>query len=273
MFPGECLPGDPIFSLTLSIAHLIHSIIMNDTTLIYCGIIFLAAFLGGILTLVRKWSEELLHLFLSFGAGIFLGAVFLHLLPEALSHEHADESAWFIMLGFVLVFFVEKFLLIHTPDKNGKLLEHKVASVSAMVGLSVHSLVAGFGLAVGGASNPEIGSMIFYSILAHKTTAAFSLVSLFLLARISTRHILGLLLLFSLMTPTGALLFAPMFEMVHETTMAALLGLTTGTFLYVATGELLPEVFHTRERRWLKLTLMITGIIIMGFLGGASHSH
>ena len=225
------------------------------------------------MTLVKSWTDERLHLFLSFGAGIFLGAVFLHLLPEALSHYHTDEAAAFVVVGFLLVFFFERFLFFRSDDRVNNSTGHKVVSISAMLGLSVHSLVAGFGLAVGGATSPEIGSMIFFSILAHKTTAAFSLTSLFLLAKLPKRQTVGLLILFSLMTPLGALVFAPMFEMLHETTMASLLGLTAGTFLYVATSEMLPEVFHTRDKRWLKLFLMIAGIIVMAFLGEHSHEH
>jgi len=246
---------------------------MDDTLLLYCLIIFLAAFTGGLLTLIKKWSDELLHLFLSFGAGIFLGAVFLHLLPEALSHDHGDEAALATLAGFMLIFFFERFLFASGVGENANHAGHKVISISAMVGLSVHSLVAGFGLAVGDASSASIGSLIFFSILAHKTTAAFSLTSLFLLAKLSRRQIVGLLLLFSLMTPAGALIFAPMFQMLQETTMATLLGVTSGTFLYVATGEMLPEVFHTRENRWLKLSLMVVGIIIMSLLGESAHSH
>jgi len=48
---------------------------------------------------------------------------------------------------------------------------------------------------------------------------------------------------------------------------AFLTGLTAGSFLYVATGDLLPEVFHTRERLWLKMGLLLLGIVIVGVLG------
>jgi zinc transporter ZupT len=48
----------------------------------------------------------------------------------------------------------------------------------------------------------------------------------------------------------------------------------TGTFLYVATGDLLPEVFHTRKNRWQNLGLLITGILLMAVIGfGFEHAH
>jgi len=41
----------------------------------------------------------------------------------------------------------------------------------------------------------------------------------------------------------------------------------------VATADLLPEVFHSRERRWVNLVLMVAGIILMSLLGTGAESH
>lgn len=237
---------------------------MSQSLLVYISIIFAAAFVGGLVALFRRWTDELLHMFVSFGAGIFIGTVFLYLLPEAFSREYTSSAALFVLLGFMLIFFVEKFLFVR--GTGGYDYNHMVISITAMVGLSLHSLIAGLGLAVS-SHYPRLGSLIFISILAHKTTAAFSLTSLFLLAKISPKKSLSLLVLFSLMTPAGALLFAPLVPEQNNIVLALLMGLTAGTFLYVTVGELLPEVFHTVRNRWIKLLLLILGIIIMGVLG------
>jgi len=241
---------------------------MNQQLLIYCIIIFISAFLGGAVTFFHRWSDELLHKFLSFGAGIFIGTVFLHLLPEAFAIDQTNSVAFFVLLGFMIVFFVEKFLFI--KGKEGYDYSHLVISITALIGLSLHSFIAGLGLAVG-SYYPRLGSVIFISILAHKTTAAFSLSSLFLLAKMSFKKSIGFLLLFSLMTPLGALIFAPLIGIEKGSLLAPLMGLTAGTFLYVAVGELLPEVFHTKENRWIKLLLLLLGIIVMGLLVKGHH--
>ncbi len=240
---------------------------MNESFLTYCILIFAAGVLGGILPFIRKWSDDLLHLFVSFGAGIFIGTVFLHLLPEALAHSHDGHAPLFVLIGFMLIFFIEKFLVVQ--GDGGYDHNHYVISITALVGLSVHSLIAGLGLAVG--SNFEsIGSLIFYSIIAHKSTAAFSLASLFLLAKIDLKKRVLLILLFSAMTPLGALFFSYVITTVDQHLLSPLLGLTAGTFLYVAVGELLPEVFHTKSHRWSKLLLLILGIVLMSFI---NHGH
>ena len=237
---------------------------MNEQLMVYSAIVLGAGLLGGILPFVRKWSDELLHLFVSFGAGIFIGTVFLHLLPEALEHAHDSSAAIFVLIGFMLVFFIEKFLFLRGDGSYDH--SHLVISITAMVALSVHSIIEGFGLAVG-SEIPEVGSVIFYSILAHKSTAAFSLASLFILAKFNLKKTALLILLFSLMTPMGAILFSVLIEGDGQVQLGPLLGLTAGTFLYVATGELLPEVFHSKKGRWVNLMLLLLGIIIMSLIG------
>lgn len=240
----------------------------------YSLIIFIVALVGGILPLIRKWSDELLHLFISFGAGIFIGTVFLHLIPEALhvhGHVHAQElnhAPLFMLIGFMLIFFVEKIVLVQGDSSYDH--GHRVISITALVGLSLHSIIAGFGLAVG--SHFEgLGGKIFFSIIAHKATAAFALSSLFVLAKMKTRVKVALIVLFSLMTPAGVLIFGNVFKSMEIDNLSPLLGLTAGTFLYVAVGELLPEVFHTKEKKWLKLAVLIIGIIVMTFFGHGEH--
>ncbi len=240
---------------------------MKDNFLLYCVLILAAGLFGGILPFIRKWSDELLHLFISFGAGIFIGTVFLHLLPEALSHNNHNISAIFILIGFMLIFFIERFLIIR--GDGGYDHSHLVISIAAMVGLSVHSLIEGLGLAVG-SEYEDIGSLIFFSIIAHKSTAAFSLASLFLLAKMKLKKRLLLIVLFSIMTPLSAIIFSNLFTSIDHDSLSPFLGLTTGTFLYVSVGELLPEVFHTKSHKWAKLLLLFFGILIMSVI---KHGH
>ncbi len=243
---------------------------MNPDLLLYSSLVFLATILGGLVALVRQWSDARLHLFVSFGAGIFLGTVFLHLLPEALSESHSHQVPYLVLTGFLLIFLIERFLF--TRGDGGYDHSHRVISITAFLGLSVHSLIDGFGLAVGSHSE-ELGNVIFASIVAHKASAAFALCSLFVLAKIKRSTAISWLVLFSLVTPIGAFLFTPLFADGGHEMMAALTGLTAGSFLYIATGVLLPEVFHTRELRWWKLALLLCGIVIVLLIGHGAAGH
>jgi zinc transporter ZupT len=230
----------------------------------YIGVLFFAALLGGSFTLFTRWSHDLLHSFISFGAGIFLGVVFLHLLPETMEHGEGMYTGLIILAGFLFIFFVERFLFSR-GDRSYEY-RHHVVSITVLIGLSVHSLIEGFGLAVG-VLQEDISSVIFLAILVHKVPAAFSLASLLSLSNFSRMKSFGLIALFSIMTPLGALAAAPWFQSGDEATLGALTALVTGSFLYVSTADLLPEVFHSHKNRWLNLALLVLGIVLILFLG------
>lgn len=75
--------------------------------------------LGGCLPLLFERSSRLLHLLVSLAAGIFLGAVFLHLLPEVAAHmdhggegAHAAHGGWLaVVTGVLVLYFVESLFL------------------------------------------------------------------------------------------------------------------------------------------------------------------
>ncbi|MGH8015455.1 MAG: ZIP family metal transporter [Candidatus Zixiibacteriota bacterium] len=230
---------------------------MDQQFLIYNAILFAATFAVGVLTLVKKWDDEPLHLFVSYGAGVFLGVVFLHFIPDSLAKAHSASVPAMLLVGFLLIFFVEKFFL--TRGDGSIVHQHKAIAITVLLGLTVHSLIEGMGLALLNAQH-AFGAVLFYSILAHNLPAAISLVSLFLLARMSSKSVLSLLLLFSISTPGAAILSHSLFTSKNPFFVEHLSALTAGSLLYVATGELLPEVFHTSAKKWLKFSLLILGI-------------
>ena len=244
---------------------------MNSTLLLYGVVLLGVAFAGGMVALARQWTDRLLHLFVSFGAGVFLGAVFFELLPEAMSHENNRAVGIAILAGYLLIFFIERILL--GTGEGGYDHNHKVISMAVFFGLSVHSLIDGLGLAVA-VKDSRLGQIVFTSILAHHMPAAFSLASLLTLARFSRRKIIGLMLLFSAMPPLGAFLIQPLLSATSDRLFVYLVGLMSGTFLYVATGDLLPEVFHSKVGRWKNLLLLGVGLSLMAAISfGFEHVH
>lgn len=234
--------------------------------------IFAVAMMGALPPLFKKWSSRQLHLFIAFGAGVFLGAIFLHLLPETLAEGSGNVASGTLLLGFLLILLVERILLgshkIHCDNECGH--RHEIVGITALIGLSVHSLTAGFGLGVGMAE-PELGFVIFIAIVAHKATASFSLATIFRLADFSRKKTIGLIILFSFMTPLGALITLPFIDTLKEINLAIPMGLTAGTFLYVVTMDLLPEAFHSDKERVSTFVWLVFGIFIMFLIkiGGA----
>jgi zinc transporter ZupT len=232
--------------------------------ILYTVVIFFVAIIGAVPPIFKKWNDRQLHLFIAFGAGVFLGAIFLHLLPDALSEGPVDMASSMVLLGFVLILMVERIFFgshkIHCGEDCGH--RHEVVGIVALIGLSVHSITAGFGLGVG-MVEPELGLVIFIAIIAHKATAAFSLSTIFQLAGFPFKKTLGLILLFSVMTPLGTLISLPFIEKLRDVSLAIPTGIMAGTFLYVATIDLVPEAFHVNKERTSSFVWLVFGIFIM----------
>lgn len=240
--------------------------------ILYTVGIFTIAIVGALPPLFKKWTDKQLHLFIAFGAGVFLGAIFLHLLPDALANGTSKMASGMVLLGFLIILLVERTLLrshkLHCD--NGCLHRHEMVGITVFIGLSVHSLTSGFALGVG-MIDPELALIIFIAIIAHKATAAFSLSTIFCLAEFSRKKTLTLILVFALMTPLGAIISLPFISSLKDISLAIPIGLTAGTFLYVATMDLLPEAFHSDKERVSTFVWLILGVFIMLLikLGGA----
>jgi len=263
------------------------------------SILFLATLIGGLVSLAVRWTPRLLHVALAFSTGIFLGAVFLHLLPSlsAAGADHgqhweasvldsqsfatapapaADEGpltpllegdgAWlFVLLGVLAVYLIEA-LILRTHDHDDRH-RHRAVGVAALVGLSVHSFTAGLALAVMADRGLLIGTLLL-GMVAHKVFDAFSLASVLLLAELRRARILLLLVAFAAVTPLGLLLGSAAATHLGAAGMTVVTALAAGTFLFVCVGELLPEVFHHREDGFAKVTLLGAGIAVTTLMHG-----
>jgi zinc transporter ZupT len=69
-------------------------------------------------------------------------------------------------------------------------------------------------------------------------------------------------LLFSLTTPVGALLSYFFFRALSEENIAIALGVSAGTFLAIATADILPQVHRIEERNPLTLMCLILGLAV-----------
>lgn len=254
--------------------------LLADDGLVQGGLILLVGLAGGLLPLLTRWDERKLHNALALSTGIFLGAVFLHMLPalsgasggepDAHGHVHAHGGAdamtlWtFVLVGVLAVYLLES-LVFRTHDHDD-LHRHRAVGYASMAGLSIHALTTGVGLAA--ASVAEVAAPVFLAIIAHKAFEAFSLMSVFELARFPRKRTLTLIGLFALCTPVGLWAGTMLFDTLGDAGLSIALALAAGTFLFVCLSELLPEVFHHKEDILLKIILLVLGIGLMAGIHG-----
>ena len=243
------------------------------------AVILAVALAGGCLPLLVCWTDRLLHSALALSTGIFLGAVFLHLLPAlavleleihggiAPEHSGGHLTIWFfVLVGVVAVYLIES--LVFRSHDHDDLHRHKAVGYAAFVGLSVHALTTGLAFAAT-AQQESLAMPVFLSIVAHKGFESFSLTSVFLLAEFKRRRIVALIVMFALVTPLGILVGRALTAQLGPHGIAVLTALAAGTFLYVCLCELLPEVFHHREDSLAKIGLLAAGVGLIMLLHGA----
>jgi len=221
--------------------------------------VFSITMIGGWIPTIKLWSQETFRLVISFCAGILLGAVFFHVLPE-ISTVLGRQLGYSVMFGFLLIFVLEKFIMVH-PCEEGECDYHKIG-VAAYIGIGFHSILDG--IAIGAGTMMNLSFIIILAVTLHKFPAALALSSLLVKGKEYTKKkILLSMFIFALATPVGALVAVFIFQGVDDYVVATALGISAGTFLFISIGDLLPTVYEEHEKGYKNLVSLCLGTLAM----------
>ena len=261
---------------------------------IYCALVLLASLLGGWLLLIIRPTHTRLQLAISFVAGLMLGIALLHFLPDADEQLHSlDQTTMWMLGGFLVMFFLQRFFHFHhhdsaegdpedcdhghavlaEPEPDHEHHAHTLADKSARqlswvgtaLGLTLHSLLDGLALAAaveaGARGHVSLaGFGVALVVILHKPFDAMAISTLMTAGGSSrfSRHLLNSL--FALASPIGAVLFylgANQFAGSDAAFLGWALAFCAGTFLCIASSDLLPELqFHSHDRFKLSVALL-----------------
>jgi len=261
---------------------------------IYCALVLVASLAGGWLLLIIHPTHTRLQMAISFVAGLMLGIALLHFLPDADEQLHSlDRTAAWMLGGLLVMFFLQRFFHFHhhdsaegdpedcdhehtPPDSHGHDLAHhahtladksaqQLSWVGTALGLSLHSLLDGVALAAAVEAGVHghvklAGLGVALVVILHKPFDAMAISTLMTAGGSSrlSRHILNGL--FALVSPVGAVLFyfgASQFAGSDAAFLGCALAFCAGTFLCIASSDLLPELqFHSHDRFKLSAALL-----------------
>lgn len=184
-----------------------------------------------------------------------------------------SEVRWVAILvgiGFLLVMLPERVIFAGRGhgDPTAAATAPPITQYLLAIVLSIHSVIAGVALGLETDRSAFLGVLI--AILAHKGSAAFALVAVLQKSGMAAGRIWRTLGVFSLMAPAG-ILFGALYGQASEGNTAHLAeavfdALAAGTFLYVASLEIIDDVFGRAERNWLKFALLGLGFVLMAVL-------
>lgn len=276
----------------------------------YCVFILLASIAGGMIPVWFRLTHRGMQLAVSFVAGLMLGVGMLHMLPHAIAdamladgasaHRAVATTIWWMLGGFLAMFFIERFFCYHhhdvPPDDEDEHSHdhphhahdapHDVTWSGAALGLFLHSLLNGVALAASVANSHGetrlAGLGTFLVIFLHKPFDAMTIGML--MARggysLTWRHAVNGL--FSLAIPLGVVIFYFGLMSSNGGTSSNLvaayaLAFSAGTFLCIASSDLLPELqFHQHDRVKLSAAFvagLAIAVAVAQLEEAAHHSH
>lgn len=239
--------------------------------IVLCSLVILVAALIGASVPLYAGARGRSVTFLAFAAGVMLGAAFFQMLPEAM-HGSDYSALALVPVGFVVLFLLERYVLVHACEEPPDCEEHKghgrsALGLTAFLGMSAHTLFDGVALASSVAEGVAIPALV--AITAHKIPSSLSLASILQNDGRSKRNVLLYICAFALMVPLGATLYFALDAVLHfENLHSKALAFSAGTFLYIAVSDLLPHVNrHGKDKRIRHIAALSFGLALMFGVG------
>ncbi len=235
--------------------------------------------LGGGLLLLWKPSltQKIIVPLVAFGAGAFLSAALMDILPEALESGSEPHPILLSTLGGFFAFFVlERFLMTHVLKPHASHREHSDHTESLPVlliaGDSLHNILDGVIIGLAYVANPLLGLPTALAIAAHEVPQEIGDFAVLLKIGWRRRTIVAVNVLQSLLTIPGVLIGYSVGQSVEQY-LPTLLGMTAGIFLYIAGSDLIPEIHHKAGHTYFLRAVIPTllGIVTLSYLRTLTH--
>lgn len=203
--------------------------------------------LVGILALAIK--DKLLHKILfgliGFSAGALIGGAFLHILPEALEKTNSISVFYYLILGIVLFFMMERYFYWRHCHEEGACDVHAFTYLN-LVGDGFHNFVDGMVIAASFIVSVKLGIATTLAVILHEIPQELGDFAVLVHGGFTKKRALLCNFVSALMAMIGAI------AAYFITDIAAgfanfILPLTAGGFIYIATSDLIPEIHKEKD--------------------------
>lgn len=248
------------------------------------NVLLLYSLIGGVLSLVGgvlllwkpTFTEKYMTALLGFGAGAFLAAAFMDILPEALEKlPHPQPIMIAVLSGFLGFFILERLLmrLFHMHNSPFVHSEHTESlPYLLLLGDSFHNFLDGIVIGLATIAHPTLGLPTALAVAAHELPQEMGDFSIMIRQGWSKKTVLGINVLQSLLTIPGAYIGYYMGGVV-EPYVPILLGVAAGIFIYIAATDILPELHHNSSHTHFFRVVIptILGVILVSYFSRFEH--
>ncbi|GIU69373.1 MAG: hypothetical protein KatS3mg002_0609 [Candidatus Woesearchaeota archaeon] len=223
----------------------------------------------GVLLLFLKDSKlkNTITYLISFAIGVFLGDIFVHILPEAFTEFDNTKTAVYILFGIVFSFILEKAIHwkhrhIHKQDHSHKKHPHTYAIMN-LYGDAFHNFIDGIIIATSYAISIPVGIATTIAIILHEIPQEIGDFGILLAGGFSKTKAILFNLLVSLTALIGTIIGFILIE--TKGMLSFLLPFSAGTLLYIVLADLVPQLHDkAHEENSIKISTIQVITIIIG---------
>lgn len=218
--------------------------------------------IGGVLALsLVSPNKRLLSLLIGVTSGIMLSVVTFELLPESYLIGGLIPQVIGILIGIVLIIFIENnFPISHSnvnlPSKNDFLR----TGIIMGLGIAIHNLPEGMAIGSGFVFTAEVGMKVAIVTILHNVPEGIAMATPLRVSGFSKLKVVSLTILSGIPTGIGAFIGALLGNF-SDSFIALCLAFAGGTMLYITCGELIPHSKNIYKGRTSTIGLVIGFII------------
>jgi zinc and cadmium transporter len=219
-------------------------------SLLFAAAAAFANIIGGVIVTSNQWAHRSLRYFIALGSGFMLGTVFVEMVPESLTLS--NSAPILILVGYLIVHMFEHTFASHLhfgEETHHDEVINPGVGISAFIGMIVHTFFDGVAIGAGFIVSPSVGLLIFLAVLLHKIPDGFTISSIALSSGYSKKNALAAASALGGSTLVGVLA-------VHLLggSVSYALPISTGSTLYVAATDLMPEV---NREKGVKMAIVV----------------
>jgi len=221
--------------------------------------------IGGVLMLShKKLAKKLGDYGTPFAAGALLAAVFLDLLKDGLEVAESDTVLMATLVGVIIFFLSERFLhwFHHHHQHEGR----DPAISLVVIGDTVHNALDGVAIAAAFLISVPTGIITTIAVAAHEIPQEIGDFGLLLGKGMDKMKVLWVNVGSALATTVMALITFSLGSQ-DRLPIGALIGISAGFLLYIATSDIIPDIHESSPNKRLfeiRAVLLVVGVITVG---------
>ena len=208
--------------------------------------------------------KRLMFILISFAAGTLLGDTFIHILPELVAEVGFELKVGLWLLGaFILFYTLENGIHWHHYHHVGEEDRHPVGTLN-LVGDGFHNLIDGLIIGASYLVDIRLGFATTLAVIFHEIPQEIGDYAILIHSGFKRTQALWFNFLSAMVAVVGVVL-ALWFSQAVEGALPALLALTAGGFIYIATVDLIPELHKEvrLDKSALQLLFLVAGVALM----------